>query len=508
MKNAVVVLLDSLNRHLLGCYGSREFDTPHLDRFAQQAVRFERHFVGSLPCMPARHDILVGAQDFLWRPWGSIELWEEPITQPLREHGVTTMLVTDHPHLFETGGENYHTEFRGWEYLRGHESDPWKTRPDPSWLGAPALPASRGHGHDYNTSRTWFRDELDFPGPRTMSTAAQWLRDNADAHERFLLFVDEFDPHEPFDTPAPWANRYDPEWRGEQLIWPPYSTDTVASGTLTAREAQHIRANYGAKLSMIDHWFGHLLDTLDDLGLGKDTAVIVCTDHGHYLGERDIFGKPGVPLYEPIGHTPLLIRAPGVAPGTCSALTTNVDINATLYDLFGLKPRMRTHGHSLLPLLRGETRSVRDWVLAGVYGRWVHVIDGQHKYARAPVRADNLPLSMWSNRWSTMPVPSMPRLRLPRPDRRATLAYMPGSDVPVLRQPFELGDRLPYWCVGQPANAHALYDLSVDPDERENRVGEPVERRMLDLLHAALTAMDAPEDQFERLGISASSTSR
>ena len=185
-----------------------------------------------------------------------------------------------------------------------------------------------------------------------------------------------------------------------------------------------------------------------------------------------------------------------------------MDINATLYDLFGLKPRMRTHGHSLLPLLRGETRSVRDWVLAGVYGRWVHVIDGQHKYARAPVRADNLPLSMWSNRWSTMPVPSMPRLRLPRPDRRATLAYMPGSDVPVLRQPFELGDRLPYWCVGQPANAHALYDLSVDPDERENRVGEPVERRMLDLLHAALTAMDAPEDQFERLGISASSTSR
>ncbi len=124
------------------------------------------------------------------------------------------------------------------------------------------------------------------------------------------------------------------------------------------------------------------------------------------------------------------------------------------------------------------------------------------------VRADNLPLSMWSNRWSTMPVPSMPRLRLPRPDRRATLAYMPGSDVPVLRQPFELGDRLPYWCMGQPANAHALYDLSVDPEERENRAGEPVERRMLDLLHAALTVMNAPEDQFERLGISASSTSR
>lgn len=499
--NVIVVLLDSLNRHMLGSYGGREFETPHLDRFAASAMRFERHFVGSLPCMPARHDILVGAQDFLWRPWGSIELWEEPITQPLREQGVTTMLVTDHPHLFETGGENYHTEFRGWEYLRGHESDPWKTRPDPSWIGSPALPASAGHGAAYNTSRTWFRTELDFPGPRTMQTASQWLRENAGAHERFLLFIDEFDPHEPFDTPAPWADRYDPDWTGDRIIWPPYSVDTVASGTLTAREAQHIRANYGAKLSMIDHWFGRLLDTVDALGLRENTAIIVCTDHGHYLGERDIFGKPGVPLYEPLGHTPLLVYLPGAEAGTCNTLTTNVDINATLYELFGIEPRIRTHGRSLLPLLRGESRSIRDWALAGVYGRWVHVIDGERKYARAPVDASNLPLAMWSNRWSTMPVPSMPRLRLPKPDRRAVIDFMPGSDIPVLKQAFTKGDRLPWWCVGQPANAHVLYDLTRDPGEQENLVGGAEERRMIELLHAALTAMEAPREQFERLGI-------
>ncbi|MEX1152903.1 sulfatase-like hydrolase/transferase, partial [Parvibaculum sp.] len=69
-KNAVVILLDSLNRHMLGAYGGREFATPNLDRFASRATRFTRHFTGSLPCMPARHDILCGALDFLWRPWG------------------------------------------------------------------------------------------------------------------------------------------------------------------------------------------------------------------------------------------------------------------------------------------------------------------------------------------------------------------------------------------------------------------------------------------------------
>ncbi len=126
-KNAIVVLLDSLNRHMLGAYGGSEFDTPNLDRFAARSVRFERHFVGSLPCMPARHDILCGALDFLWRPWGSVEIWEEAITYWARREGVVTMLVSDHPHLFETGGENYHTDFGAWEYVRGHEGDPWKT---------------------------------------------------------------------------------------------------------------------------------------------------------------------------------------------------------------------------------------------------------------------------------------------------------------------------------------------------------------------------------------------
>ena len=146
-RNVVVLLLDSLNRHMLGSYGGTEFETPHLDRFARErAVRFTSHVTGSLPCMPARHDILCGSLDFLWRPWGSIEVWEEPITAQLRRAGVTTMLVSDHPHLFEVGGENYHTDFSAWDYVRGHEGDPWRTYPDPSFIGTPALPARVADG--------------------------------------------------------------------------------------------------------------------------------------------------------------------------------------------------------------------------------------------------------------------------------------------------------------------------------------------------------------------------
>ena len=75
-----------------------------------------------------------------------------------------------------------------------------------------------------------------------------------------------------------------------------------------------MRNNYGAKLSMIDHWLGRVLTALEETGRREDTMVIITTDHGHYLGERDLYGKPGVPHYEPLSHIPLMIQGPGIAP--------------------------------------------------------------------------------------------------------------------------------------------------------------------------------------------------
>jgi arylsulfatase A-like enzyme len=491
-RNAVVVLLDSLNRHMLGSYGGTEFATPNLDRFAQRAVRFTQHYSGSLPCMPARHDLLVGALDFLWRPWGSIELWEEPITAALRRADVTTKLVTDHPHLFETGGENYHTDFTAWDYQRGHESDAWRTRADHSWLGAP----SYGRGHTaYDNSRGWFRDEEDFPGPKVMREATRWLTEEAPAHDRFLLFVDEFDPHEPFDTPEPYASMYDDSWTGgAHLIWPPYTVGAVRKGVISERDAHQIRAQYGAKLTMIDSWFGRVLDAVDF----ENTVVIVCTDHGHYLGEKDIWGKPGCPVYEPLGHIPLLVAWPSIAPTTCDALTTNVDIHATLCDLFGATPAYQQHGRSLRPLLERTSSSIRDYALSGVWGREVHLIAEHKKYVRAPAD-DNAPLSVWSNRWSTMPIHSYPDLKLPLPDHRATLDHMPGTTVPVIRQPFAAGDTLPFWAYTQFVG-NLAYELSEDPTEEHNRADDKVGRELADMLHGALVDLGAPADQLARLG--------
>ena len=150
------------------------------------------------------------------------------------------MLVTDHPHLFETGGENYHTDFYGWDYLRGHEGDPWKTRPDPSWIGRAGrcrrrlvLESSAGDDpidRGYDRSRTFFRAEEDFPGPRTMTAAARLAR----ARRRPTTTAGSCSSTSSIPTsrstrPSRGRGRYDDEpWDGEQLIWPPYADGGIA----------------------------------------------------------------------------------------------------------------------------------------------------------------------------------------------------------------------------------------------------------------------------------------
>jgi arylsulfatase A-like enzyme len=313
--------------------------------------------------------------------------------------------------------------------------------------------------------------------------------------------VDEFDPHEPFDTPRPYAGMYhEPGDHAELAIWPPYLIDAVASGKLSPGRARHLRGNYGAKLTMIDHWFGRLLESIDEAGLTDSTGIVLCTDHGHYLGEHDLFGKPAAPVYSELGRIPLLVRWPGRPPGDIDALTTSVDLHATIAELFGAEVDHPTHGRSLLPLLEGTATSVRNLALFGYWGRHVGITDGRHRYLRGCAE-ENLPLSMWSNRWSTMPVHPLPELRLPRPDARARLRTMPGTDVPVICQPFEAGDPLPFWALGPvPSDTH-LFDTAVDPGETENRTGEPVERSLLDALAGELRAIGAPDDLHVRLGI-------
>jgi hypothetical protein len=120
---------------------------------------------------------------------------------------------------------------------------------------------------------------------------------------------------------------------------------------------------------------------------------------------------------------------------------------------------------------------------------------------------DNRPLSMWSNRWSTMPIRAFPDIRLPRPDDRAFLDHVPGSSVPVLRQPFDVSDYLPYWAMSH-FEGEVLYDRAecdADGAVRDHLAdggGTAEAKEMADLMVEALRSIGAPDEQLVRLGLS------
>ena len=262
-----------------------------------------------------------------------------------------------------------------------------------------------------------------------MHEAARFLTDATPFHDRWFLFVDEFDPHEPFDTPAPWLGRYDDEpWTDDLLIWPPYADGAIVRGQLTEREGRHIRGNYGSKLSMIDAWFGRILDAFDARGsLGRhrarSCAPTTATTSARSAPGATSGASPACRTTSRSATCRCSSRGPAsTGGGTCDALTTSVDLFATIADAFDATVAHPTHGRSLVPLLTGAATSVRDWAIGGTFGNWVQVTDGTHKYARGPA-GDQFPLSMWSNRWSTMPLhiagwhePARPR----RPRARST----------------------------------------------------------------------------------------
>jgi hypothetical protein len=129
------------------------------------------------------------------------------------------------------------------------------------------------------------------------------------------------------------------------------------------------------------------------------------------------------------------------------------------------------------------------------------MVTGQHKYVRGPA-GENAPLSMLSNRWSTMPTHGAldPHVALPRPDHRAFLDHMPGSDAPVIHQRWEAGEAVPYWASAR-TTGNYVFDLANDPGEDENLKGGELEARLAERLRAALIEMEAPKTQLERLGL-------
>jgi arylsulfatase A-like enzyme len=481
---AIVVLLDSLNRHYLPVYGNRWVRTPHIDRFAERSVVFDNHWVGSAPCIPARRDMLTGRLGFLERGWGGLEPYDVPFPRLLREAGIFCHMETDHYHYFHVGGENYHTPFSTWALHRGQESDAAV-----SLVSPPAEPEHLGTWKaQYASNRSAFTRAKDFPSPRTFLGAVDWLRTNQ-GRDDYLLWVEAFDPHEPFDTPPEYLELYGDHWQGPLYYWSGYERVDESD-----QANEHLRRRYAASLTMADEFFGRLIDEVERQGGLDDTLIILTTDHGHLLGEHGCTGKNLWHVWNELAHIPLVVHLPGGchAGQHRSQLTQNIDLMPTLMEHFGVPFDLPIHGRSLVGILEEDGPNPREAVIYGWFGQTVNLTDGRHTYFRAAVREDNQPL------YRHFLTPTGINLHdMPPPEFFAEAEigrFLAHTDHPVIRSR-----------VHRPRGPeHAdtrLHDIRNDYGQAHNLAGSEIEESYRRLLVRIMNEVGAPPSQFERLGL-------
>lgn len=511
------VLFDSLNRLALGAYGGTSIATPNFDRFAKKSVTFDNHYVGSLPCMPARRDMHTGRLNFTHRNWGPLEPFDESFARILSNNNVYTHLISDHLHYFENGGWGYANAFDSWDFVRGQEYDALKVmaRPpieryrerfDERHYPLNKLP-EKGSITRGNSDKTAFKrlrgaitedilkEEDQFPTAQCFSKAFEFL-DNNRGEDDWFLQLECFDPHEPFVAPDRFKAAYDAGYNGKILNWPMYEKNRNSPEEIAA-----IRGNYAALVAMCDEYFGRLIDYFDEHNLWKDTALILTTDHGFLLSEHDWWAKNRMPYYEEISHIPLMVWHPfhhAQAGNRRKSLTQTIDLMPTFLDLHNCKMPKTVTGNSLVPALSRDI-ATRESQIFGMFGGPVGITDGTYTYYRYPedLSGQNLHL------YTLMPAHMVDLFDI---GELQTSELAPPFDftkgAPTLRMKLDPKNTQ----VGQDGDTledceTTLYNVITDP-RQETRLTEPeVEKRFEVEIADHFTTHDAPQELFKHFDL-------
>jgi len=396
--NIVLVVFDSLRKDCVGCYDQAPWGkvhTPRLDALAQESLVMTRAFPESLPTLPTRRALYTGRRvypfnrgdfrlkgDFVGAPgWGPIPEDQATLAEMLSRNGYRTGLIADVYHMFKPS-KNYTRGFNQWMFLRGQEIDPYRSGPAPSqeeidhWL-SPELQNERKvaflrqclmNMHDRTTEEDYFN-------ARVMIESARWLEQNRDA-EKFFLVVESFDPHEPWFVPEHYRRMYHPDDGPEHVLSGYAQTDTMPPELL-----HRTRANYKGLVTMCDRWFGHLYDAMRTLGLLENTVLIVTTDHGHSIGDRNYIGKRGYPSGREVFDVPVIIRHPqGIGAGRRSdLLVQHTDVSAQILEWARVDPPEPIDGWPFWNAATKNGAAIRDHVTVG-WGTAMTVIDDRWWY--------------------------------------------------------------------------------------------------------------------------------
>lgn len=407
--NIIFIMSDDHAFQAISAYGGGLLKTPNIYRLANEGMRFNRSYVTNSISAPSRAVALTGKFSHINGVRGNAERFDSTQTtfpKLLQQQGYQTAVVGKwHLKTQPTGfdfwkvlpgqGFYYNPEFRTAEGLAvdsGYVTD-LITDEALQWLESARKnnqPFMLMYQHKA-PHREWWPALQDieeftarrFPEPNTLyDTYANRGRAAREAEMRIsdhmgLTNDNKIRPEivdkQGFEEFISWYRhaymtnyaRLSPAQQAQwDAVYGPineaFDQNPPEGKALTAWKFQRYMQDYLASIHAVDRNIGRLLDYLDETGLAENTLVVYTSDQGFYLGEHGWFDKRF--MYEESFRTPLLMRWPGViAPGTESdALVQNLDWAETLLDAAGAAIPGSMQGHSLLPLMQGDTTAWRD----------------------------------------------------------------------------------------------------------------------------------------------------
>ena len=359
--NILWICTDQQRYDTIAALNNPQAHSPNIDKLVESGVAFERAFCQSPICTPSRASFLTGMYpSTVHACFNGNDRWAE--AAPL-----VTALLADAGYDCALSGKLHLAGVYGRAEPRpkhdGYRLFHWSHDPEDQWEAGHAYAdwlAARGH--DLGEMR---KRPQDIPPELHQTT---WCSDRAidfiEADHQgkpWLMSVNIFDPHEPFDPPQPYLDRFD----ADSLSGPLFRESDLAAQAKLAQidfqtpprrpqdfNAKRIQAAYYAMIELIDDNVGRMLDALERTGQREETIVIFMSDHGEMLGDHGLLLK-GCRFYEGLVRVPLIISWPGKFQGGLrrDALVELTDIAPTLLELAGLPLPDRMQGRSLAPLL-------------------------------------------------------------------------------------------------------------------------------------------------------------
>lgn len=381
--NVLFLAVDDLNTWLLGDENryTGKVVAPNIRQLAESGVLFEHAYTSSPYCSPSRTAFLSGVS-----PWNSGVYDNAVLTDqsvPLQEATSLSMLFKQSGYYTASYGKIEH----GWK-MRSSWDDEMPHRRNPIPPNAPYSPAAQGE-HD------WGPTHLDESEMRDTQYADRTIAQLQREHEKpFFIACGLFHPHMPWYVPQKYFDLFPldevvlPELKdGDLDDLPPLATRVLTKQRTvdrTIKTGEHAKAvqGYLATTAYADAQIGRVLDALDNSAYRDNTIVILISDHGFHLGEKNHWQK--ATLWEEATHCLMMIRVPGLTrPGQVSARFVSLqDIYPTLAELCGIPVPECVDGRSLVPLLKNPDAPWESTAISALYERFISIRTDGYRYIR------------------------------------------------------------------------------------------------------------------------------